>query len=127
MFVYTKFCVFLQSKVKQRNNIKIKTTMKTKGEIYIAATRLYEATLVEFMNYRNGCPTTKKDDVETLLGRVRKAAEWCKANDKFPEFKCFASSRMNHKEGDNYLAAMAMYHHICFGENLEIYRLREKF
>ena len=123
MFVYTKFCVFLQSKVNKKNT----TTMKTKGEIYIAATRLYEATLVEFMNYRNGCPTTKKEDVEMLLGRVQKAAEWCKANDKFPEFKYFASSRMNHKEGDNYLAAMAMYHHICFGENLEIYRLREKF
>lgn len=101
--------------------------MKTKGEIYIAATRLYEATLVEFMNYRNGCPTTKKEDVEMLLGRVQKAAEWCKANDKFPEFKYFASTRMNHKEGDNYLAAMGMYHHICFEENLEIYRLREKF
>ena len=118
---------FCNRKLNEETTFKIKTTMKTKGEIYIAATRLYEATLVEFMNYRNGCPTTKKEDVIMLLGRVQKAAEWCKANDKFPEFKYFASSRMNHKEGDNYLAAMEMYHNICFGENLEIYRLREKF
>lgn len=98
--------------------------MKTKGEIYIAATRLYEATLVEFMNYRNGCPTTSVEEVEGLLARTRKAAEWCKTNDKFPEFKYFASSRMNHKVSDDYLAAMNLYHHICFDENLEINRLR---
>lgn len=78
--------------------------MKTTQEIYEAAVVIFRKACVANYNYINEDPSTSIEDVFNIVTRARKAYEWCEANGKGQDFKCFATTHSRRGIGDQLVA-----------------------